>query len=208
MAIEYFCCYHSYLEAMEQLNDAEKGRLFTACLQYSMTGEAPQLSGNERFVFPAFRSQIDRDNQKYENTCMKRAENAKKRWDANACKSISQHANDAKEKEKEKEKEKAKAKAKENITPPISPSRGNRFSPPSLDDVKAYCQERGNAVDPEKWYDYYTANGWKVGKNPMKDWKAAVRTWEGRDRKSGHRDSGFDTSNPCLEMLEERRGHG
>ena len=188
MAIEYFCCYHSYLEAMEQLNDAEKGRLFTACLQYSMTGEAPQLSGNERFVFPAFRSQIDRDNQKYEKTCMKRAENAKKRWDANACKSISQNANDAKENEKEKEKEKAKAKAKENITPPISPSRGNRFSPPSLDDVKAYCRERGNAVDPEKWYDYYTANGWKVGKNPMKDWKAAVRTWE-RDS-YGKKDTG------------------
>ena len=59
MAIEYFCCYHSYLEAMEQLNDAERGRLFTACLTYSKTGEAPELRGNERFVFPAFRSQID-----------------------------------------------------------------------------------------------------------------------------------------------------
>lgn len=64
MAIEYFCCYHSYLEAMEQLNDAEKGRLFTACLQYSMTGEAPQLSGNERYVFPTFKSQIDRDRER------------------------------------------------------------------------------------------------------------------------------------------------
>jgi len=59
-----------------------------------------------------------------------------------------------------------------------------RFAKPTLDDVKAYCQERNNNVDAEKWYNYYSANGWKVGKNPMKDWKAAVRTWE-RSGKSG-----------------------
>lgn len=54
----------------------------------------------------------------------------------------------------------------------------SRFSPPSLDDVKAYCYERNNNVDAERFIDYYTANGWKVGKNSMKDWKAAVRNWE------------------------------
>ena len=52
---------------------------------------------------------------------------------------------------------------------------------PTLDEVKAYCNERNNRVDPERFIDYYTANGWKVGKNPMKDWKAAVRTWERSD---------------------------
>ena len=56
-----------------------------------------------------------------------------------------------------------------------------RFAKPTIDDVKAYCQERNNGVDAEKWFDYYSANGWKVGKNPMKDWKAAVRTWERGD---------------------------
>lgn len=49
---------------------------------------------------------------------------------------------------------------------------------PTLYEVKEYCSERGNKVDPERWFDYYTSNGWKVGKNPMRDWKAAVRTWE------------------------------
>ena len=53
-----------------------------------------------------------------------------------------------------------------------------RFQRPTIQDVKAYCIERGNNVDPQRWYDYYSANGWKVGKNSMKDWKAAVRTWE------------------------------
>lgn len=69
MGREYFSAYHSYLEAMEELTDAEKGRLFTACLTYSKTGEAPQLSGNERYLFPAFRSQIDRDNAEYAKKC-------------------------------------------------------------------------------------------------------------------------------------------
>ena len=118
MAIEYFCCYHSYLEAMEELNDAEKGRLFTACLMYSMTGEAQQLKGNERFVFPAFRAQIDRDNQRYDDKCKKQSDNAKKRWDAMACDGMPSHkkdANDAKEKEKEKAKEKA------NNNKPLTP---------------------------------------------------------------------------------------
>jgi hypothetical protein len=44
--------------------------------------------------------------------------------------------------------------------------------------VATYCQQRKNSVDPQQWLDHYTANGWKVGRNPMRDWKAAVRTWE------------------------------
>ena len=53
-----------------------------------------------------------------------------------------------------------------------------RFSPPTLEEVKAYCEERGNTVDAERFINYYTSNGWKVGKASMKDWKAAVRNWE------------------------------
>lgn len=52
------------------------------------------------------------------------------------------------------------------------------FQPPSVEEVEEYCRERGNSVDAQNFVDWYTANGWKVGKNPMKDWKAAVRTWE------------------------------
>ena len=62
MARDYICLYHSYLDAIQALGDAERGRLFTAMLEYSMTGEAPQLNGNERFIFPMMKAQIDRDN--------------------------------------------------------------------------------------------------------------------------------------------------
>jgi hypothetical protein len=53
---------------------------------------------------------------------------------------------------------------------------------PTLDEVKAYCKERKNKVDPQKWYDFYSAKGWMIGKNKMKDWKAAVRTWEHEEK--------------------------
>jgi hypothetical protein len=52
------------------------------------------------------------------------------------------------------------------------------FIMPTIQEIKAYCDERKNAVIADKWLAHYEANGWKVGKNPMKDWKAAVRTWE------------------------------
>lgn len=57
------------------------------------------------------------------------------------------------------------------------------FVKPSFEEITAYCQERKNNVNPQKWLDHYTANGWKIGKAlaPMKDWKAAVRTWEGNN---------------------------
>lgn len=57
-----------------------------------------------------------------------------------------------------------------------------RFSPPSVDDVREYCEERSNRVDAQSFVDFYASKGWLVGKTPMKDWKACVRTWESRDR--------------------------
>lgn len=59
-----------------------------------------------------------------------------------------------------------------------------RFTPPSLEEVFQYCTERENNVDADQWYDFYESKGWMVGKNKMKDWKAAVRTWEKRKNQS------------------------
>lgn len=64
-----------------------------------------------------------------------------------------------------------------NIEPQMRYKR-KPFTKPTLEEVKQYCAERDNGVDAQRWFDYYSSNGWKVGKNPMKDWKAAVRTWE------------------------------
>jgi len=77
MSKEYFLAYHSYLENWEDLSDAECGRLFRAALKYSITGEAPSLTGCERYLFKTVKSQIDRDNKKYDEKCAKNKENGK-----------------------------------------------------------------------------------------------------------------------------------
>jgi len=67
--------------------------------------------------------------------------------------------------------------------------RRKAFVKPTLEEVAAYCRERGNRVDPQAWFDHYESNGWRVGASPMRDWKAAVRTWErneGRFDRNGH----------------------
>jgi len=69
-----------------------------------------------------------------------------------------------------KDKDKDKDKEKENIK--------RKSINPTLEEVKEYCLERNNKVDPDKWFNFYESKGWMIGKNKMKDWKAAVRTWE------------------------------
>lgn len=61
---------------------------------------------------------------------------------------------------------------------PDKPATRATFQKPTLEQVCEYCKERKNSVNPSKWYSHYESNGWMVGKNKMKDWKAAVRTWE------------------------------
>lgn len=76
------------------------------------------------------------------------------------------------------EKEKKKERKKEIKDSVPKGTTHTKFIPPNIDQVIEYCGERNNGVDPERWHDHYTANGWMVGKTKMKDWKAAVRTWE------------------------------
>lgn len=57
-----------------------------------------------------------------------------------------------------------------------------RFSPPSVEDVAEYCESRHNGIDAERFVNYYQSKGWKVGSRKMKDWRAAVRTWEAKER--------------------------
>ena len=67
-----------------------------------------------------------------------------------------------------------------------------RFIKPTVEEVRAYCRERNNNVDAERFVDYYEANGWKVGKSSMKDWKATVRNWERRDKDGRQTSKGTD----------------
>lgn len=74
------------------------------------------------------------------------------------------------------------SKDKDSKEESVGGEKAKRFYPPTLDEVKQYCEERKNNIDPMAFIDFYSSKGWMIGKNRMKDWKAAVRTWE-RKRK-------------------------
>jgi hypothetical protein len=59
--------------------------------------------------------------------------------------------------------------------------------PPTIEEVRAYCADRKNMVDPQRWHDFYSSKGWMIGKNKIKDWQAAVRTWESKDKPKPNR---------------------
>jgi hypothetical protein len=188
--MKYLKVYTDFAEAMEALSDAERGRLFMSMLQYASTGEAGTPSGAERFVWPIAKQNIDRAQAELE----KKAENGRKGGrpkKANESGEKQPKAKESKKKQTKDNKDKDKDKDKENNIIPLSPNgdippKGERppvkrFIKPTAEEVRAYCAERGNHVDAQAFVDFYEAKGWKVGSSPMKDWKAAVRTWEKRD---------------------------
>lgn len=186
--MKYLKVYTDFAEAMEALSDAERGRLFMSMLQYASTGEAGTLSGAERFVWPIAKQNIDRAQAELE----KRAGNGRKGGRPKKANESGEKQPKAKESKKKQTKDnKDKDKDKENNIIPLSPNGdippkgertpAKRFVKPTAEEVRAYCAERGNHVDAQAFVDFYAAKGWKVGNAPMKDWKAAVRTWEKRD---------------------------
>lgn len=77
------------------------------------------------------------------------------------------------------------------------------FTKPTLEEVKNYCKERNNGINPEHFIDFYESKNWMIGKNKMKDWKAAIRTWEGRNKKEVP--NWFDKTNQMEELTEEEK---
>ena len=164
MAEKYVPIFYDWIEATQEFNDQEKGRLIDAIVLYAR-GEDWQdrIKGNERYAFPVFRLQVDR---------AKNISSIRAAARTNDNKTEQNESNFPKEKDKYKDKE--KENNKEN----------KRFAPPSLEEVSEYCKERNNGIDAQHFIDFYASKGWKVGNQTMKDWKACVRTWEQRNRSS------------------------
>lgn len=196
-----FTFYESFFKAISRIRQpADRASAYDVICAYALYGTEPDMDSlpdSAAIAFEVAKPNIDASRRKAKSGKLggisKQTEANRKQTEANA----------KQEKEQEKEQEQDK---EQMLSPPISPSRGTRFTPPTLDEVRAYCRERQNGVDPEKWYDHYTSNGWKVGKNSMKNWKAAVRTWERQE--IGPPKQAARSGNVFQEMLEERRRMG
>lgn len=169
---------------LEAATDEQVGKIVKAMLQYQRTGEAEIEDTLMAAVFEMIKEAIDEDNAAYEETCQRRKDAAHKRWgtDADGCNDMQEHASACKSMQEDAD--------MDLDLEPIAPkgAGGNKrarakFVPPTVEEVRAYVKERGSRVDPEAFVDFYASKGWKVGNQTMKDWKAAVRTWERREPK-------------------------
>jgi hypothetical protein len=190
-----------YLERLAKLSDQEVGRLVRALAVYHATGETQELAGREGIAFDFIKVDIDRNDRRYEAKCeTNRSNRAGTSTTDNDRERPSTDGNETpqieikiKDKDKDKElKEKVKRESR-------------RFTPPTREEVAAYIAEKGYSVDPDRWMAHYESNGWKVGPNPMKDWKAAVRTWTHNNVDSRRPSAQVAQSNYTQRQYEERK---
>lgn len=186
-----FVLYHDIRTPLELLTDEQRGKLFIALLDYSEHGELPDFDGALLMAFAFIRTSLDRDAEAW-------AEKRAKRAEAGRNGGLAKAANASIASGAKQSVANLAVNVPVNVPAPVpvnlstttgggrgtadKPPRASRFTPPTVGEVKVYCQERGSSVDPEKFVDFYSANGWKQGRNkPIVDWKAAVRTWERSD---------------------------
>lgn len=177
MRREQFTFYRSYYEALKALPKRDQTSVLMAVIGYALDETEPDLSGVPLSVFTLIRPTLDSGRNKAKNRMNKRETNAEQ----------TDNKSRTNEEQTDKEGEREVERENDSYNPPTPLVGGSRFVPPSVDDVRAYCRERGSRVDPEAFVDFYASKGWLVGKAKMKDWRAAVRTWE-RKQGDGHDD--------------------
>lgn len=193
MALSYLQIFSDKVELLEPFDDAERGRLLTAMLAYALQDTEIPLTGNERYVWPVFRQMIDQSKAALHN---KQAA-GKARHDSSAQQTAAESQQSAADGSSDQQTGSSDQQAAaeghinqesriNNQDPRIKNyekgSKRARFTPPTVDEVAAYAREKGLSMDAQRFCDYFTSNGWKVGgKAPMQDWKAAARNWASRD---------------------------
>lgn len=191
-----FVMYTDYMEQVSMLSREQRGDLFTAIMAYASNTELPNMDGVTMMAFCFIRSQMDRDRSKYQETIEKRREAGKQggRPKANGSDEKAKKANGFSEKQTEAKKadnvndnvdvnvnvnENVDEDEKEKKKGTNVPKEKSRFVPPSVENVTEYCRENDyRYVDANYFVDFYISKNWYVGKNKMKDWKAAVRNWQ------------------------------
>jgi len=165
-----FVLYCDIIHTIEQLTDEQAGHLFKHVLYYVNDLNPDTDNVITKIAFEPIKQQLKRDLVRYEKIRERNSLSARMRWDANACERI---PNDAKNTDNDNDNDNDI-----NIVLEQKAKKPKRFTKPPVDDVRQYMAELNMNDMSQRFVDYYESNGWKVGKNPMKDWKAAVRTWK------------------------------
>ena len=194
-----FVMYESWGAAIEKMSNEQAGELIKAIYAYQKDPDAVPEDPALAFVFELIKQQLDADSQRYKEACAARTEAGKKggRPKANASDKKQMVSEESKKSKCFSEKAKKADNEydndlKENT---IDGVKEKRFAPPTLENVSEYCREMGYTnVDAARFIDFYTSNGWMVGKNRMKDWKAAVRNWDRREKNPQRQDGAAEVA--------------
>ncbi len=187
MARKTFVFYESWKEVIDGLSNDVQLEIYQAITEYAINGELVELKPMAKVAFAFIRQDLDRDATAYAEKCRINRENASKggapKGNENAKKQpkTTETTGRLKKQPNQPYYDNDNDIVEKDISNDISKKKAEAFRPPSLDEIKIYCHERKNDVDVQKFIDFYKAKGWMIGKNKMKDWKAAVRTWERGD---------------------------
>ena len=176
-----FVFHAEWLDRIEPLDSKERAMMTESIIRYGLFHEEPEFSGALLGLFRSISQRIDADQAHYKEVSEKRRAARLNKLEQN-------ETNDNKRKQKKtKHDDTDTASDTDSDTDTdtditlTSNRKSKRFTPPTLEEVKAYCLESGYRIDAERFIDYYESNGWIVGRNKMKDWKAAVRNWSKRE---------------------------
>lgn len=174
-----FMYYFEWAEQMLQLPDELRLKIDDAMKRFVLYGEEPDDPMIIYSMFGLMRNRAEADMQAYEQKCEQNRRNIQNRYDRTQSNTNeydrTQSNTNATNKNKIKETIKEKEIKKKSAL--------MRFTPPTLDEVREFIADNGyTLVNAEAFYNHYEAIGWKVGKNAMKDWHAAVRGWQSREK--------------------------
>ena len=200
---DLFVFYRSFWDAINEMDDAEQLEMFHALCRYALDEADPNFSSPiQRAVFAVIKPVIDANVtsretgkrggrprkppfQKLETGVFENENGGfeTKKPPFQKLETNKKQEQEARNKHLEQEARSEHYSAAENPPPAPVSSGKKKFVPPSLDEVAAYCNERHNGISPSAFVDYYEARGWRYGTGkPMVNWKAAVRTWEQKDK--------------------------
>lgn len=190
--------YRSFYDAIKNANPKTQLQIYNAIFEFGLNGieQDSKLSGHALSMFMLIKPQIEANNVRYANGCKGGRKVSKSNQDETETEpKFNQKLTETQPKEKEKKKENEKEKEKVDVyvkeiekdAGSLSDERNTHtFAIPTVEQVRDYCNERNNSVDPQYFWDFYQARGWYVKEGlPVHDWKAQVRYFEQHQRKHG-----------------------
>ena len=174
-----FIAYSDWKATFDEMSNEDAGLLIKHIFSY-VNDENP-VSDNVliRVAFAQFKQTLKRDLNKWEEQLDQRREAGRRSAEKRAFEKRNERSTSVESRQRNStDSVSVIDSVNDIIIDNVKEKRINKFIAPTPDDVILYCQERKNNVDAQKFFDFYESKGWMVGKNKMKDWKAAVRTWE------------------------------